>query len=212
MSGDEFVEISKARLATLEGISKLNNELWNDSKYGMQIKEMVKEKYPNANIPEVDVVRTSKKAESEIMARVEAGNKEVLARIEAFEKAQAEAKEKDNNAKAEREFEASVEATKKKYQLTPEGMEQVFARMKEKNNPDVEAAAAWVTDHETKAKPVTNSYAPQSMDMYGSKSGDKEWEALNRDPLAYGDAELARIANDFQNGNFSKYKEFGGTL
>lgn len=210
---EEFVEISKSRLKLLEGVSKLNNDLWNDPKYGMQIKEIVKEKYPNANIPEVDVVRSTKRAEAEMVSRVEATQKETLSRIEKFETAQRERDEKDSTAKAEADFSKDIESAKKKYQLSPEGMEKVFARMKEKNNPDVEAAAAWVTDHEPKQAPTTtSSYAPQSMDLYGSNSGDKEWADLNRDPLAYGDKVLAEMSNDFANGNFSKYREFGGTL
>lgn len=210
---DEMVEISQSRLALLEGVAKIKEELWNDSKFGPTIKEMVKQKFPNANIPEVDMARASRNAETTILAKVEEKEKALESRIEAFEKAQKERDEKDSNAKEEMAFTREVESVKKKYQLSSEGMEKVFSRMKEKNNPDVESAAAWVTDHEVKeAPPAASPYSPQSLDLYGSKSGDKAWEELNRDPLAYGDAEIARMANDFSNGNFGKYKEFGGSL
>lgn len=210
---DEIVEVSRSRLNLLEGVAKLKDELWNDPKYGMQIKEMVKEKYPNANIPEVDMARANRRVEGEVLAKFDEKEKALNARIEAFEKSQKEKEDKDAQAKAEREFAGEVESVKKKYQLTPEGMEKVFARMKEKNNPDVEAAAAWVTDHEVKEQPpVSSPYAPQSFDLYGSQSGDKAWEDLNRNPMAYGDRIIAEMANDFANGRHGKYKEFGGTL
>lgn len=210
---DENVEIPRSRLELLEGVAKLNNSLWNDPVHGMKMKEMVKDKFPDANIPEVDLARSSRTVEAELLTKVEAANKTALDRIEAFEKSQRDRDEADQNKKAEAEFAADVEATKKKYQLTSEGMEKVFARMKEKNNPDVEAAAAWVTDHEVKATPVNNSsYSPQDMNLYGSSQGDAEWAELNKNPIKYGDRILTEMANDFANGNFGKYKEFGGDL
>lgn len=210
---DEIVEIPKSRLAVLEGINRLTNELWNDEKVGMALKERWKEKHPEANIPEVVVAQSTRKVEQEILAKVEAKEKAVDDKISAWEKKQKEKEDKDADLLATKAFESEVEATKKKYQLTSEGMEKVFSRMKEKNNPDVEAAAAWVTDHEVKASPTTtSSYSPQNMDLYGSNSGDKEWEDLNRDPIKYGDKVLNEMVNDFSNGNFGKYKEFGGSV
>lgn len=210
---DEVVEVSRARLSLLEGVAKLKEELWNDPKHGMTIKKIVKEKYPDANLPEVDADATVRKAENDILSKVEEANKANIARIEAFEKSQKDREDKDAEKTATKNFESDVEATKKKYQLTPEGMEKVFARMKEKNNPDVEAAAAWVTDHEQKASPVTNSsYAPQDMNLYGSSQGDKEWEDLNKDPIKFFDKTVTDMLNDFGNGNQSKYREFGGTV
>lgn len=210
---DEFVEIPKSRLQLLEDVARLKDSMWNDPKFGNQIKEMVKEKYPNANIPEVDMLRANRTAEAAILAKVEEKETALNARIEAFEKKQNERDAGAKQEKEEKEFASDIERTKAKYKLSSEGMEKVFNRMKEKNNPDVEAAAAWVTDHEVKDIPAPSSpFAPSAMDLYGSKSGDSAWADLNRDPLAYGDAEIARMANDFANGNFGKYKEFGGTL
>ncbi len=210
---DDIVEISKAKLALLEGQSKLNQELWNDPKYGLQIKEMVKDKYPHANIPELDAFKAVKESESQILSKVAEKEKAVDEKIAAFEKTWQERDEKVASEKQEREFASEVEATKKKYQLSAEGMEKVFARMKEKNNPDVEAAAAWVTDHQVAAKPVdSNNFSPQDMNLYGSSHADAEWEAFNRNPIKAGDAVLTEMINDFQNGRQDKYREFGGTL
>lgn len=210
---DEMIEVSRSRLSVLEGVSKLANDLWNDEKVGMTVKERWKEKHPEANIPEVVVAQSTRKVEQDLLAKVEAKEKAVDEKISAFEKNWKDRDEKEANEKSEKAFSTEVESTQKKYQLTPEGMEKVFARMKEKNNPDVEAAAAWVTDHEPKIAPTsTSSYSPQNMDLYGSNSGDKEWESLNKDPIKYGDSVLNEMVNDFANGNYSKYKEFGGTI
>lgn len=214
MSDDEIVEIPKSRLALLEGVNKMTNDLWNDDKIGMALKERWKEKHPEANIPEVVVAQSTRKVEQELLAKVEAKEKAVDDKISAWEKKYQDKEEAETNKKAEEKFASEVDETKKKYQLTAEGMEKVFARMKEKNNPDVEAAAAWVTDHEIKAKPVSNSsaYTPSDMNLYGSSQGDEEWKELNKNPIKYGDRVLNEMATDFANGNFGRYKEFGGDL
>ncbi len=209
---DEITEVSKARLTALEGVNQLKEALWNDPTYGPQIKEMVKAKFPQANIPEVDATRAARKVESEALEKIAAKEKAIEDRIAAFEKAQADKETEYKTRKEEKAFESEVESVKKKYQLTAEGMEKVFARMKEKNNPDVESAAAWVTDHEAKAPVQENTFAPQTMDMYGANSGADEWRELNTDPRKYGDKIITEMANDFRNGNFGKYKEFGGNL
>lgn len=209
---DDLVEVSRSLLNNLQGTAKLANTLWNDEKIGMTVKERAKELLPNSNIPEVDAARTARKAEAEILSKVEAKEKAVEDRISAFEKSQKERDEKDFNAKAERDFAADVDATKKKYQLTADGMEKVFARMKEKNNPDVEAAAAWVTDHEPKQSPLTNSsYSPAGIDIFGSSSGDKEFEEINKHAFdgKWFDKEVRAINENFINGRGNLYGSDG---
>lgn len=209
---DDLVEVSRSLLNQLQGTAKVANTLWNDEKVGMANKERTKELFPNAVIPEVDAARTVRKSESDILAKVDAAKRETISRIEAFEKSQKERDEKDANAKAERDFLVDVEGTKKKYQLTTEGMEKVFARMKEKNNPDVEAAAAWVTDHEPKQSPLTNSsYSPQSMDVFGSSSGADEFKEINAHAFdgKWFDKEVRSINEDFINGRGGLYGSDG---
>lgn len=209
---DEIVEVSKSRLLALENVNQLKEALWNDPTTGPKIKELVKDKFPQADIPEVDIIRNTRKMEAEVLTKVAEKEKAVDEKISAFEKKWADRDEAAAKAKEEKEFESEVAAVKKKYQLTSEGMEKVFARMRDKNNPDVEAAAAWVTDHEVKAPTQQSNYAPDTMDLYGSNSGADEWADLNKDPRRYGDKVITEIINDFNNGNHNKYKEFGGSL
>lgn len=208
---DEIVEISASKLKLLEGVASLANDLWNDEKVGMSVKERWKEKHPEANIPEVVVAQHTRRAEADIITRVEAKEKDIDNRISAFEKAQKDRDDNDKNIKEQREFAADVETTKKKYGLSAEGMEKVFARMKERNNPDVEAAAAWVTDHQAPAKPIDQpGYGGQSMDLQGSfhsAQEDKDWELLNTNPwdMKFADKEIRQISADFANGKGHLY-------
>jgi hypothetical protein len=214
---DDIVEVSKSLLARLQGTDKLITDVWNDPLVGPKIKELVKDKYPNANIPEVDLARNAKKSESEILTKVEETNKATIARIEAFEKAQKEKEDKDANKKAEDAFASDIEAAKKKYQATDAALEKAFARMKEKNNPDIEAALAWVTDHEPKQTPLAASnYSDPTFNPFGSKGEDKAWETLNRNPWdgKFAEQEIAKITSDFANGRGDLYgpNGMGGQL
>lgn len=208
---DEDVVVSAARLRLLERDANLAAALWNDPQHGMKIKEIAKEKWPNSNIPELDAIREVRKNETDILAKVDAKEKALEDRISAFEKAQKDRDEKDAEKVATSRFESEVEATKKKYQLSAEGMEKVFSRMKEKNNPDVEAAAAWVTDHQAASAPLGQSSAEPAFNPYGSKTEDADWALLNRNPWdgKFAEQEIARIGRDFANGRGHIYGQNG---
>lgn len=207
------IEIDEERLSNLEKTQKLLNEIWNDPEKGLVVKKAWKEKFPQAVIPEVDIATAQEKAAKALEEKVASENKELRDRLERFEKEQAERDKAAKEARENAAFEAEMQTAKKKYNLTAEGMQKVIDRMKEKNNPDVEAAAAWVTDHEPKVAPATtSSFAPSEMDLYGSSSGSDEWADLNKSPTKYFDKTVTSMLNDFANGEFGKYKEFGGNL
>ena len=67
---DDIVEVSKSLLANLQGTAKLTNDLWNDPTIGPKVKELVKDKYPNANIPEVDLARNAKRPRAKFLPRL----------------------------------------------------------------------------------------------------------------------------------------------
>lgn len=210
---DETVSVSKSQLRLLEQTAQLTKALWDDPKHGLTIKEAAKEKFPDAIIPEVDSARALRSAREELQAEFDAKTKTLRDEIDADRKARTEEKEAAEREKAEKKFSDQVDATKRKYQLTPEGMEKVFARMKEMNNPDVEAAAAWVTDHQQQAKPTdASNYSPTEMNLYGSAHHDSQWEELNKNPLRWGGNEISKMLDDFNNGRAGNYIEFGGTL
>lgn len=214
---DDVVEISAARLKLIERDANLAAALWNDPVHGMKVKEIAKEKWPDSNIPELDAIKSVRKSESDILARVDAKEKAVEDRIAAFEKARDDEKRADKEAKEASRFESEVESTKKKYALSAEGMEKVFQRMKDKNNPDVEAAAAWVTDHMQAAVPTGQSgYSNDMFNPFGSKSEDADWALLNKNPWdgRFAEQEIGKIQRDFANGRGSLYgaNGMGGEL
>lgn len=120
-----------------------------------------------------------------------------------------EALEAKMAAREEREAEAErnskeqaildrLNAVKAKRGFSDEMMEKVISRMREQNNPDVDAAAAYVSESIPKAPPAT-PYAdllPSNVDPYGSVSGDERWAALHKDPNRWLSDEIRAIAKD----------------
>jgi len=199
-----IVEIQESELQALRNVQQMVDSLWNDPEKGMKVKELVKEKYPNANIPELDAVKFARGAEERAKSIADESAKILTERLEKMEST---LKERDDAFKAreeEQKFEAEVDRVKRQYSLTTEGMEKVFSRMKERNNPDVESAAAWVISQEPKQSPANgNLFSPTSMDLYGASSGDKEWEDLNKAVLNnktndWFDRTASQVLSEFQ--------------
>lgn len=192
----DTVEVNARDLAELQRYAasgRIAEKVWNDPKHGMRLKELTKEVYPDANIPELDVLNQTNKVRDEAALRFEAISKELADMKADREKEREEAK----TQREEANFTQKLDSVRKKYNFTDEGMKKVMERMTAHNNPDVEAAAALVLSQEPK-NPTQSSYAPSFMDPYGSNSGDKKWEELNRNPVAFFDKEVAEILNDPQ--------------
>lgn len=192
----EIVEINARDLAELQRFAqsgRVAERVWNDPEHGMKLKALVKEAIPDANIPELDVLNATNRVREESFAKVDLLEQK-LAR---FEEENNKRLEEQKIQKEEASFASKLDTVRRTKNLTDEGMKRVIDRMKEHNNPDVEAAAAWVLSQEAK-HPTKTAYSPQTMDLYGSNSGDKKWEELNRNPMAFFDREVAEIMNDPQ--------------
>ena len=192
----DMVEINARDLAELQRFAqsgRVAEQVWNDPKHGMALKALVKEAIPDANIPELDVMNQTNRVRSEAFARVDEMAKQLADMKEDNKKRDEEHAIKLEEAK----FQSRLDAVRKTKNFTDEGMKKVIDRMKEHNNPDVEAAAAWVLSQEPKA-PTQSAFAPQTMDVFGSGSGDKEWADLNKNPVGYFDKVCAEILNDPQ--------------
>lgn len=199
------IEIAQSEYDTLNNVKKMVDTLWNDPDKGIIVKELVKDKFPQTNIPEVDALRLAKRARDDASKTWEDDKKSLLERIE---KSEALIKERDDAYKQREEeakFQSEVEQVRKKHSLTPEGMEKVFARMKEKNNPDIESAAAYVISQEPKQNPVnSNVFTPSTIDMFGANTGSDEWKELNEAVLnnktdQWFDRTAAKVLEEFNN-------------
>lgn len=172
----------------LERAQKLVDSLWGDAKLGSEVRKKAKELFPDIKVPEEDPVAI---AANERIAALE---KKLQDRDEADAKRQ-----KDDAEKAsQRSLEDALEAARKKYSLTDEGFNKMVERMKEKQNyTDAESAAAWVASEMPKPSPSAGpSWAPQNLNLFGSKTADENFKLLHKDPESFFDQTVAEILNE----------------
>jgi hypothetical protein len=171
----------------------LLNSLLSNPKHAPALEAMVAEENPEAKFPK----RAEREAmyapiRSELEAEREA-RKALEARLQAREEAEAAAERKSQeNALLDK-----MNSIRAKRGFSDETMDRVVARMREQNNPDIDAAAAWVSETLPKPAPAVGyDYLPSTVDVFGSATADKAWEGLHRDPDRWQTDELRAIVRD----------------
>jgi hypothetical protein len=189
----ETVTLPKAQAETQYAAAALLDKLLRDPKTARVTEDQIRQVNPNATFPGRDL------AESYVapaVAEAAAARAEAKAAREELEKDRAERAEATQIAK----LEGRLEAARKKYGWADDTIaQQVLKRMQEQNSPDVDAAAAWVNESLPKPPPVNRGntdYLPQTVDLYGSQSRDKQFEKLHDKPWSYFDDEVRSVLND----------------
>ena len=169
----------------------LFNKLWNDEKLGPQIREAAAREAPDSPLAiAMSNIDSAVKPLKEKLEAMEVENKKLR------EEREAEVKTRQEEA-GKLDFEQKFASAKAKFHLTDEGVDKVAERMKATGNfADVEAAAAWVVSQTPPPPKPGPTWAPQSMNLFGSKNGDERFAALHKDPIGYMDAELQEFVAD----------------
>jgi hypothetical protein len=165
------------------------------------VEKLIKEKFPDAKFADSDLFDSRSKPLRDQIEAESAARKALEQQITDMKKVdqdRLDAIEADKKAAKEKEFESDIasrlDAVKKKYGFQQEALEAVWKRMQEKNNPDVEAAAAFVSETTRKPPPLTGpNYLPQQLNVYGSHEKVDAYEQLHRDPWGYFDGQVRDI-------------------
>ena len=186
----DTVTLSKSDHELLLRAKALVDKSWKDPKIGAEFRKSAKETFSDIVIPEdtVDPVVAPIRAELDSVKEM---NKALLERLDK--------KDKDETERAQTvSMENALANARKKYSLTDEGFDKMVARMKETSNfTDAEAAAAWVSSNEPAPKPTGGpSWAPQNLDLYGSKTANEDYKLLHTDTEAYFDQTVAQILSE----------------
>jgi len=167
----------------------LINSLWNDASLGPTVRKAAKSQFPDISIPDdqIEPVVQLVKNEAE---QVRNELKTLREERDAERKTAEEAKQRAN-------LERSLDEARNKFGLTSEGFDAMVNRMKETGNfSDAEAAAAWVASKTPPKQAAGPTWAPQSLNLFGSKNYDENLAALHRDPQEYMDQQLTEFVRD----------------
>jgi hypothetical protein len=168
---------------------ELVDALWNDGEVGKKIQQAAKAKWND--------IRTTEDVVSPI---VEPHLNKLKQMEEKYEKLLEERLEEKRVAEDERvklKLEEQLEKARRDYNLTEEGFNQMIDRMKATGNySDAEAAAAYVASKAPPAKVAGPTWAPQDLDLFGSKNRNDALVELHRDPMGYMDSQLTEFVSD----------------
>jgi hypothetical protein len=165
------------------------------------LEKMIKEKFPDAKFADSELFEARTKPIQERIDQERQAREALQAQIDEMKKAETDrltaaeaAKKEAEDKKFEQNIANRLDAIKKKYGFQAEAMEAVWKRMQEQNSPDVESAAAFVSETTRKPPPLTGpNYLPQSVDMYGLQRQEDSYTLLHQNPWAYFDREVRDI-------------------
>jgi vacuolar-type H+-ATPase subunit I/STV1 len=168
---------------------ELIDTLWNDGEVGKKIQQAAKAKWNDI------------KTTDDIMSPIVEPHLNKLKEMEEkYEKLLEERLEEKRVAEDERvkvKLEEQLEKARRDYNLTEEGFNQMIDRMKATGNySDAEAAAAYVASKAPPAKVAGPTWAPQDLDLFGSKNRNDALVELHRDPMGYMDSQLTEFVSD----------------
>jgi len=168
---------------------ELIDALWNDGEVGKKIQAAAKAKWNDV-----------KTTEDMISPIVEPHLVKLRAMEEKYERILEERLEEKRASEDERvkvKLEQQLEKARRDYNLTEEGFNQMIDRMKSTGNySDAEAAAAYVASKAPPAKVAGPTWAPQDLDLFGSKNRNDALVELHRDPMGYMDSQLTEFVAD----------------
>ena len=168
---------------------ELIDALWNDGEVGKKIQQAAKAKWNDV-----------KTTEDMISPIVEPHLTKIKTLEDKYEKLLEERLDEKRAAEEERtklNLEAQLEKARRDYNLTEEGFNQMIDRMKSTGNySDAEAAAAYVASKAPPAKVAGPTWAPQDLDLFGSKNRNDALVELHRDPMGYMDSQLSEFVSD----------------
>lgn len=177
-----MAEATQAQIRAAE----LLESLWNDGEFGEKIQAKAKEKYPDA--------KTMGDALTPFISPLKAQNEKLFEELKAIREERAAERKASEENSAKTNLEQALNSARQNYNLTDEGFDKMVSRMKETGNyQDADAAAAWVASKTPPVAPKGPTWAPQDLNLFGTKTAEEGMADLHRDPVGYQDKQLAEF-------------------
>lgn len=187
-------DITEAELAELKKAHALLKELYADGSVGMDFRKIVKKKYPDAVIPELDAVNAVEKAGTDFEKKISELSSGVSKKLDEFLAARAKEKEDADVAT----FEKRVKDIVKERGYTKEGEEGLLKLMKDKGINDPNDAAILFEAGQPKVK-AKRSFSTRMNFVTPENKDDADFKRLMDDPEQFAaDALVEAIDADNQ--------------
>ena len=188
-----MAEITDAQLAELQQSHALLKSLYADSAVGFDFKKLIKKKYPNAVMPDLDAVVKTEELGTGLTEKFAEIEKTLTGRIDAFlGDRKKERDEQDVNRFADR-----VNEIKKARGYTDEGVEKLLTTMKERGIQNIDDAVIIFETNQPKPKTTPKSYSTRMDFVSPDGKDDESFKQLMADPEQWmGDQLLSAIHAD----------------
>ena len=186
-----MAEINDAELAELRKLQAFHKSLYDDNSVGMEFRKLIRKKYPQASIPELDALEAAEKSGSSIEKKFEELSKGATEKIDKF--LSDPQKEQDDSAVAA--YQARFDKMVKDRGYTEEGQKKLIELMKTKGIREPEDAAIIFETMQPKIKPAAKQFSSRMAFVSPDGKDDESFKQLMADPDQWmGDQLMTAIA------------------
>ena len=172
-----MAEINDAELAELRKLQAFHKSLYDDNTVGMKFRKLIREKYPQASIPELDALEAAEKSGSSIEKKFEELSKGATEKIDKF--LSDRQKEQDDAAVAA--YQARFDKMVKERGYTEEGQKKLIELMKTKGIREPEDAAIIFETMQPKVKTAPKQFSSRMAFVSPDGKEDESFKQLMGD-------------------------------
>ena len=190
-----MAEIADGVLLELQNAQKLLKSLYDDSAVGMKFRKIVKEKFPNSSIPELDAVTAAEKTGGELTKKIEEMSAGVSKKIDDF----LSARQKEQEDSQVADYQARFDKIVKERGYTEDGQKKLIELMKAKGIREPEDAAIIFESTLPKDKVSPRQFSSRMAFVSPDGKDDESFKDLMRDPDQWmGDQLMTAIQNNHE--------------
>lgn len=172
-----MAEINDAELAELRKLQAFHKSLYDDNSVGMEFRKLIRKKYPQASIPELDALEAAEKSGSSIEKKFEELSKGATEKIDKFFSDRQ--KEQDDSAVAA--YQARFDKMVKERGYTEEGQKKLIELMKTKGIREPEDAAIIFETMQPKVKTAPKQFSSRMAFVSPDGKEDESFKQLMGD-------------------------------
>ena len=172
-----MAEINDAELAELRKLQAFHKSLYDDNSVGMEFRKLIRKKYPQASIPELDALEAAEKSGSSIEKKFEELSKGTTEKIDKF--LSDRQKEQDDAAVAA--YQARFDKMVKERGYTEEGQKKLIELMKTKGIREPEDAAIIFETMQPKVKTAPKQFSSRMAFVSPDGKEDESFKQLMGD-------------------------------
>ena len=189
-----MAEISDAALAELQQAHTLLKSLYADSAIGMDFRKIVKKKYPQASIPELDAVVRTEEIGTALDKRFGEVETNLSKKIDGFLSERA----KEREDVAVNAFSARIDKIVKDRGYTKEGTEKLLGLMKDRGIQDPDDAVLIFESRQPKETPKARQHSSRMNFVTSEGKDDDGFKRLMENPEQF---MMDEMTTAFENGS-----------